>query len=208
MAVAKTRGQGKSEFIKGVLSRDPEATMKGVIAAWKKAGHPGTISNPLYYKIRSAMKGAGTGTKPTANGSNATSTASGKPKMAAAKKRGPKKSAFVRELLVHNPDVNEKSVNAAWKAAGNPGTISGTLLYLIRNETKNKAAKQHANAAIAAPPVPHANGRRAASGSSKGTLEEFEADIDRLIFKIMGIGGLSAVEEALRQARRLIVRHG
>jgi len=37
-----------------------------------------------------------------------------------------------------------------------------------------------------------------------GSLEEVEADIDRLIFKVMALGGMSAIEDALRQARRLL----
>jgi len=37
-----------------------------------------------------------------------------------------------------------------------------------------------------------------------GSLEEVEADIDRLIFKVMALGGMSAVEDTLRQARRLL----
>jgi hypothetical protein len=36
------------------------------------------------------------------------------------------------------------------------------------------------------------------------SLAELEADIDRLLFKVMGLGGLSAIEETLRQARRLL----
>jgi len=37
-----------------------------------------------------------------------------------------------------------------------------------------------------------------------GSLEEVEADIDRLIFKVMALGGMSAIEDTLRQARRLL----
>jgi len=37
-----------------------------------------------------------------------------------------------------------------------------------------------------------------------GALEEVEADIDRLIFKVMALGGMSAIEDTLRQARRLL----
>ena len=37
-----------------------------------------------------------------------------------------------------------------------------------------------------------------------GSLEELEADIDRLLFKVMGLGGLSAIEESLRRTRRLL----
>jgi hypothetical protein len=43
-------------------------------------------------------------------------------------------------------------------------------------------------------------------GSKREVLDELEGEIDGLIFKLMGVGGMSDVEEALRQARRLIVR--
>ena len=33
-------------------------------------------------------------------------------------------------------------------------------------------------------------------------LNELEADIDRLIFKVMGVGDLTEIEDSLRQARR------
>jgi hypothetical protein len=35
-------------------------------------------------------------------------------------------------------------------------------------------------------------------------LEELEADFDRLLFKVMGMGGSPAIEESLRQTRRLL----
>jgi hypothetical protein len=35
-------------------------------------------------------------------------------------------------------------------------------------------------------------------------LAEIEAAIDRLIFKLMSMGGLTEIEDALRQARRLV----
>jgi hypothetical protein len=37
-------------------------------------------------------------------------------------------------------------------------------------------------------------------------LDELEAEIDRLIFKVMGIGDLTEIEESLRQARRGLYR--
>ena len=37
-----------------------------------------------------------------------------------------------------------------------------------------------------------------------GSLEEVEADIDRLIFKVMALGGMAPIEDTLRQARRLL----
>jgi len=37
-------------------------------------------------------------------------------------------------------------------------------------------------------------------------LEDLETDLDRLMFKIMGIGGMERVEQALRMARRVVTR--
>lgn len=45
---------------------------------------------------------------------------------------------------------------------------------------------------------------RAKSVGRHGSLEEVEAGIDRLLFKVMGLGGLTAIEESLRHARRLL----
>jgi hypothetical protein len=63
--------------------------------------------------------------------------------------------------------------------------------------------------------APHSNGRKMDQAAIKidprgntsrhhESLEELEADIDRLLFKVMGVGGLSAIEESLRQTRRLL----
>ena len=38
----------------------------------------------------------------------------------------------------------------------------------------------------------------------KGHLVELEADLDRLIFKIMSLGGLTEVEGSLRETRRML----
>jgi hypothetical protein len=65
--------------------------------------------------------------------------------------------------------------------------------------------------------TPHTNGNKtgqpmisvALRGKAIGhhdSLEELEADIDRLLFKVMGIGGLAEIEDSLRQTRRLIYR--
>jgi hypothetical protein len=49
----------------------------------------------------------------------------------------------------------------------------------------------------------HVNAR-AKSPVPRAALEELEADIDRLLFRVMAVGGLLSVEEKLRQARRLL----
>ena len=37
-------------------------------------------------------------------------------------------------------------------------------------------------------------------------LAEIEGDIDRLIFKLMDVGGMEEIEDELRKARRLLYR--
>ena len=43
-----------------------------------------------------------------------------------------------------------------------------------------------------------------AQSSLTPKLNELEADIDRLVFKVMGIGDLPEIEDSLRQVRRLL----
>jgi hypothetical protein len=39
-------------------------------------------------------------------------------------------------------------------------------------------------------------------------LDELEADFDRLLFRLMDLGGMTEVEDALRRARRLLILSG
>jgi hypothetical protein len=58
-----------------------------------------------------------------------------------------------------------------------------------------------------APGGPAAAAEREARAGDQGRRQvELEGDLDDLLFKIMGQGGLTEVEEALRRARRLLVR--
>ena len=41
-------------------------------------------------------------------------------------------------------------------------------------------------------------------GPARNSPLDLEADIDRLIFKVMGVGDLTEIEDSLRQARRLL----
>jgi hypothetical protein len=45
----------KSEFLRKVLTKNPDLDYPQVIRRWVKAGHAGEISNPLYYKIRAEL---------------------------------------------------------------------------------------------------------------------------------------------------------
>jgi hypothetical protein len=152
------------------------------------------------------------------------------------------KSEFVKEVLGKNPLANPKTVNDEWKAAGQGGTISATLVNKLRaslglsgnlrptikpktrrrsadvqlSSAKKRASKRKKNSTksmlLAAS---RSNGSRPIQpalqpehrpkiGRYLGSIEELEEDIDRLLFKVMRLGGLPAIEESLRQTRRLL----
>ena len=55
MASEVGRDQGKSAFVRDVLTKDRQANHEAVNRAWTEAGHAGTISESLVGKIRSEM---------------------------------------------------------------------------------------------------------------------------------------------------------
>ena len=131
------------------------------------------------------------------------------------------KSAFVRELLGRDPEADEQAVNEAWQKAGNQGTISGSLIYKIRSNmgltgkgrpkakaTKGPKAKPVAQAQPESngPPAESATGPASTAGGRGRTLDRVEDRIDDLIFQLKDLGGMEQAQEALRLARRLVVR--
>jgi hypothetical protein len=137
------------------------------------------------------------------------------------------KTSFVKEFLNDNPQGNVRAVNEAWQAAGFDGTISPTVVSETRSllgltgnvRSKLKKSKTSAKAkatskgkkrgrkprettaALNGKPVGRPRGRKSARTVA---LTDLETDIDRLIFKIMGIGDLTEIEESLRRVRRLL----
>ncbi len=55
MASEIGRDQGKSAFVRDVLTKDNQANHEAVNRSWTEAGHAGTISESLVGKIRSEM---------------------------------------------------------------------------------------------------------------------------------------------------------
>jgi hypothetical protein len=131
------------------------------------------------------------------------------------------KTPFVEKYFASNPDGNLETVNKAWTAAGNPGSLSESLIGKVRSrlgltgkkavdepkpveapakpKTKKPAkAKKVAKSVEQAPPV--------ASHHDDDILDELEEGIDELIHKIRELGGRPDVVKALRRARRLLVR--
>jgi hypothetical protein len=54
MAKTKTAGPTKMEFIEEQLGRNPQATETTINEAWAQAGHSGSISGSLVYKVKSS----------------------------------------------------------------------------------------------------------------------------------------------------------
>jgi hypothetical protein len=216
-----TRDQGKTTFVKEFLGDHPEGNVAAVNDAWTKAGKDGSIGATLIQKMRSQMGLTGNlraNSKPStaAKGKAATK----EPKMVTAT---PGKTMFVKEFLNDHPEGTGNDVNEAWTAAGFEGTISRTLVDKTRallgltGNLHGKTKKSKTAAKEKAPYTGKKRGRKpkestsAVNGQPRGrksnrslALNELEADIDRLIFKVMGVGDLTEIEDSLRRARRLL----
>src|SRR5512143_1308176 len=62
MATAKGKTKGKSMFLKEYLVDHPDAGTEAIAAAWRAAGHAGTISTSLIGKVRKELGLTGQGT--------------------------------------------------------------------------------------------------------------------------------------------------
>jgi hypothetical protein len=212
VAVA-TKSQNKIGFVKKFLSNNPHGNVKSVNEAWTAARMKGTIGSSLFYKMKSELGLSGNPRakpKPSAAKANSTTKIS---KTATS----PGKSMFVKEFLHDNPQGNVDAVNQAWLAAGFDGTISPTLVKTMRaslgltgnlrantkksktsaTSTKRETPRKETAAEVNVQP-------RMSNSARTVELNELEADIDRLIFKAMGIGDLAEIEDTLRRARRLL----
>ena len=199
-----TVSPGKTSFVKEFLQSNPQANTKDVNEAWQAAGYEGTISPTSVNKTRVAMSGKRL---------RKARTATKKPETIVAT---PGKTMFVKEFLNDHPEGNYNDVNEAWAAAGFEGTISRTLVDKTRallGLTGNLRGKTKTATAFTGKKVgrPRKETTAATNGQPRGrksnrslALNEVEADIDRLLFKVMGIGDLTQIEDALRQTRRLI----
>jgi hypothetical protein len=154
--------------------------------------------------------------------------------MVAATDKNPSKTDFATQLLQRNAKANVRLVNEAWKAAGHDGEISVSLVQKIRSDLgltgnlrgRSKKAKRDGvgeglRRKLKDRGPKRANGRSRTQGNGmhsaslparkpllndpEWVLDDVEGELDRLIFKLMGIGGMEEVEDALRRVRRLVV---
>jgi hypothetical protein len=151
----------------------------------------------------------------------------------ASKTAGPSKSDFIRDFIRKNRAANQKAVEQAWHEAGHKGTISSALVSTIRRKLGligNKRGAPRPTGSNGAPEALQAKagaskprrrgrrrtgktrdangtparGRKPLSGGRDRALAEIEQDLDRLVFKLMVLGGFEAIERELRKVRRLL----
>jgi hypothetical protein len=143
--------------------------------------------------------------------------------MPAVATRNQGKSMFVKEELNNNPTASAEAINAAWRAAGMSGGISSSLISNMRTRMKlaghrrrkrrqaGTAGAVDAGAAVAGkrrgrPPkqaAPGGNGQTpATSRGRERELMSLEVEIDRVLMRVVQIGALPEVENALRKVRR------
>ena len=215
MATATTtRNLGKTGFVKEVLNENPQANAKAVNEAWKAAGFDGTISPTLVTQMRSKMGLTGNIRKRAGKTSAPAIKKRGRRKRATGRGGNQGKTAFVVQHLRRDPGASDEAINEAWAAAGNEGGISGSLLYKIRAKKgligkrgtrRRGAGKKRRGGRTAEPVVETPKSLNGRTGRGR-VLAEVEGDIDRLIFRLMGAGGMEEIEDGLRKVRRLLYR--
>jgi hypothetical protein len=202
-----TKSQSKTGFVKNFLQSNPKGNTKAVNQAWTAAGMRGTIGHTVVSEVRKRLGLIANQPRKT--------KAAVKPKPGArmAKTAGsPGKAMFVKEFLNDHPQSNVAAVNKAWQAAGFDGTIGKTVVFkvksamgltgnLLPNAKKTKPSATNKKRATTRKVITAAVN---VHSPRTDVLNELEADIDRLLFKVMGAGALPEIEDTLRRARRLL----
>ena len=216
MATATTN-QSKSSFVKEFFSKHPEGNVKAVNEAWQRAGNEGTIGDTVIYKIKAEMRPTG---KLRQKQTRTATKKKAVTRVPAAEATSLGKGSFVKEFLNDHPQGNVQAANKAWLKAGMTGTISSALVDKIRasmgltgtrratsNPTPTTAGKKrgmHSKSATAVVNQQGASSLHDRKSDRTSALLVLEAEIDRLIFTVMGIGNLSEIETVLRDARRKV----
>jgi hypothetical protein len=202
MATATATKTTRTAFLTGFLKKNPTANSTVVNGAWTKAGNPGKVSPSLVSKLRFDLGLSGNiRTTPRTAKKTAIPTAGGK-----ARGQDQGKSSFLKELLVDHPQANADAVNKAWKKAGMKGTISVSLVNKMRSKLglAGNLPKGPKPASTGEAQTTPATKRR--TGNREQMLAVVESKIDSLIFDLLEIGDTEKAEDALRAARRVVVR--
>ncbi len=202
----------------GNLQNEPEAASTSAPAT-KKSSKPKGATGKLRGKKTDEAPAESNGAT-AIPGSRGEPTTHGEDRPTATGRGGNQgKTAFVTERLHQNPEGTDDEINVAWASAGNEGGISGSLIYKIRAKegltvkrgTKGRGAKKQGRAksspraaSVVEPTTgtPKPLDKRTNRGK---VVAEVEGDIDRLIFKLMGVGGMEEIEDELRKVRRRLI---
>ena len=119
---------------------------------------------------------------------------------------GPISSALVSNLrpelgLTGNKRGGSEPTVGNGAAESPKATARASKLGKSASKHNSKAPIQ--NNGTQAPPTTK---REPQSGNRDRVFAEIEGDIDRLIFKLMSVGGMETIEEGLRKVRRLLYR--
>jgi hypothetical protein len=215
MATATVRGD-KTRFVNDFLTKNPQGNLRSINEAWAAEGMKGKISKSVVDKTRARLGltgNLGAKSKPRATATRtkpATTT--------------PGKAGFTKEFLNDHPNATTRDVNEAWTKHGMSGAISHTTVSEVKKSlglTGKVPTKTQRKASVSTAPAPKARGRKLTtqirtSSSEVGTprqesarttaLMAIEVEIDRLIFQMMGLGNLTEIETALREARRAVYK--
>jgi hypothetical protein len=219
MATA-TVSQGKTSFVRDFLKDHPQGNVKVINEAWTGAGNKGTISKAVVVKTRQKLGLTGN-MRAKAAPATKQKAASSPPKTPTTT---PGKSSFIKEYLHDHPSANARQVSEAWVAAGMQGTIGKNLVSDVRKRlglagqarptTQKPASRTPAPARtpggknpITASRAPSGPAQTQGRSSDRATaLLAAEVEIDRLLFQMMGLGGATEIENALRAARRAVYK--
>jgi hypothetical protein len=210
--------KGRKKKVQSETAAEPTAT-------GKRRGRPKGATSKVRRRRTKQSSAEANGTAAVVGSSGKLTASSGDQAMAIGRVRGGNqgKTAFVTEHLRLNPDATDEQINEAWASAGNDGGISGSLMYKIRAKKgltgrrrtrgrdvgkKGRARSSSMGTRVGRTAEPGVGTPRPLDGrTSRGrSIAEVEADIDRLIFKLMGVGGMETIEDELRKVRRLLYR--
>src|SRR5207237_603347 len=103
--------------------------------------------------------------------------------------KGRSKQQFVKGVLQTRPEAGTREVNRAWTKAGNEGTISPSSVAKVRSELGLSRRPPRTSAATNGRTVDPVQGPLASAPT-----DELEKDLDRILFRIMGMGGMPEIE--------------
>ena len=206
MATATATKMTKSAFLTGFLRKNPTANPDVVNEAWAKAGNAGSVSRSLVGKLRTDLGLSGNvRRKPRKTKPKAQTTTMPTEPTSKRHGRDEGKSSFIKEVLFDNPQANAAAVNKAWRKAGMKGSISVSLVNKMRS-TLGMAGNLPKGRKTAATVKTQTAPAMRRPGNRERMLVEMESRIDSLIFDLLEIGGIEKAEDALRAARRVVVR--